>query len=82
MFFPQQNLFQPAQRQIDIKKEKQREMERAFERPFVKRSGMYVCTNIRMYVRMYIQSYLYIILRTSVVQLLKKSALPITTNQH
>jgi hypothetical protein len=34
-----QNLFQPAQRQIDIKKEKQREMERAFERPFVKRSG-------------------------------------------
>ena len=39
MFVFQQNLFQPSQNQIDVRNEKQREMERAFERPFIRRSG-------------------------------------------
>lgn len=41
----QANLFQPTQQLLDMKKERQREMERAFEKPCHKPQGTYVCTN-------------------------------------
>ena len=50
----QANLFQPTQQLLDMKREKQREMERAFEKPCLKSQGAnavtlqscYVCTYV------------------------------------
>ena len=49
----QANLFQPTQQLLDMKREKQREMERAFEKPCLKSQGASAVTLQSCYVCMF-----------------------------
>ena len=52
----QANLFQPTQQLLDMKKEKQREMERAFEKPCLKSQGASAVTLQSCYVCMFLSA--------------------------